>query len=221
ALLQSAGVMGIYGLSFLTILLGASLPELTAQRRWLPAAMLVLFSGLWGYGAYRLATAPTQSVPGVRLRLVQPDVPQAEKYVRRLMARNWQRLFSLSIQSNSASRDIPTHIIWPEAATGFAIARSPDALSQIAQLTARGQTVMTGSDRVLRDDSGITAFNSLYLFAPGGAVRTYDKFHLVPFGEYLPLAPVLRSIGISQLTIGPGFSAGDRPHVLQAAPAPP
>ena len=221
ALLQSAGVMGIYGLSFLTILLGASLAELTAPRRWLPAAMLVLFSGLWGYGAYRLAATPTQSVPGVRLRLVQPDVPQAEKYVRRLMARNWQRLFSLSIQSNSASRDIPTHIIWPEAATGFAIARSPDALSQIAQLTARGQTVMTGSDRVLRDDSGITAFNSLYLFAPGGAVRTYDKFHLVPFGEYLPLAPVLRSIGISQLTIGPGFSAGDRPHVLQAAPAPP
>jgi apolipoprotein N-acyltransferase len=80
---------------------------------------------------------------------------------------------------------------------------------------------MTGSDRVLRGENGLTAFNSLYLFGPGGATEIYDKFHLVPFGEFLPLAPLLRRIGISQLTIGSGFSAGDHPHVLQASPAPP
>jgi len=155
----------------------------------------------------------------VRLRLVQPDIPQAEKYVRRLMARNWQRLLTLSTQSGS--RDIPTHIIWPEAATGFPVAQSPAALSQIAELTARGQTLMTGSDRILQDANGIRGFNSLYLFGPGGVERTYDKFHLVPFGEYLPLAPVLSRIGLAQLTLGSSFSAGDHPHVLQASPAPP
>jgi apolipoprotein N-acyltransferase len=218
ALLQSASLMGIYGLSFLTILLGASLAELASQRPRLPAAMLLLFAGLWGLGAHRLASTPVATVPGVSVRLVQPDIPQAEKYVRRLTARNWQRLFSLSTQ---AARNIPTHIIWPEAATGFPVERSPEALSQIAQLTARGQTLMTGSDRILQDEKGITGFNSLYLFAPGGAVRTYDKFHLVPFGEYLPLKPLLGRMGMAQLTIGPGFSPGDHPHVLQARPAPP
>ena len=73
-----------------------------------------------------------------------------------------------------------------------------------------------------RDSKGLTAYNSLYLFAPGGGLpQTYDKFHLVPFGEYLPLAGLLGSIGLSQLAVGPGFSAGDHPHVLDAAPAPP
>jgi apolipoprotein N-acyltransferase len=72
----------------------------------------------------------------------------------------------------------------------------------------------------LRDENGITAYNSLYLFGQG-APLTYDKFHLVPFGEYVPFARLLGRIGISQLTVGSGFSAGDHPHVLQALPAPP
>jgi len=225
ALLQSASLMGIYGLSFLTILLGASLAELVYSRWRLAVVLLLLFAGLWGYGVYRLSSTPIGEVTGVRLRLVQPDIPQAEKYLRGLMPRNWRRLISLSIQPAGQSagrvRDIPTHIIWPEAATGFPVARSPEALQQIALLTGRGQTLMTGSDRALRDANGITAFNSFYIFAPGQAARTYDKFHLVPFGEYLPFAPLLKSIGISQLTVGSGFSAGDHPHVLQARPAPP
>jgi apolipoprotein N-acyltransferase len=220
AMLQSASVMGIYGLSFWTILLGAALAEFASLRWRLPAILLLLFAGLWGYGVYRLVYTPIGEVSGVRLRLVQPDIPQAEKYVRRLMARNWERLISLSIQPPQAGRDIPTHIVWPEAATGFPVARSPQALAQIALLTGRGQTLMTGSDRILRDEKGIAAYNSLYLFGPGG-VLTYDKFHLVPFGEYVPFSGLLSRIGITQLTVGSGFLAGDHPHVLAAAPAPP
>ena len=221
AMLQSASLMGIYGLSFLTILLGASLAELTARRWRLPVVLLLLFAGLWSFGVYRLVSTPMRPVAGVALRLVQPDIPQAEKYVRGLMARNWRRLMGLSIQPAGQGRDIPTHIIWPEGATGFPVALAPEALEQIASLTARGQTLMTGSDRILRDATGITAYNSLYLFGPGADPRSYDKFHLVPFGEYLPFAALLHRIGISQLTVGTGFSAGDHPHVLQASPAPP
>ena len=219
ALLQSASLMGIYGLSFLTILLGGALAELAAARWRLPVTLLLLFTTLWGFGVYRLASTPTGNVAGVRLRLVQPDIPQAEKYVRRLMARNWQRLIGLSVQPGK-TRDIPTHLIWPEAATGFPVARSPEALAQIGFLTARGQSLITGSDRILRDEKGITAYNSLYLFGPD-KILTYDKFHLVPFGEYVPFAGLLSRVGITQLTVGSGFSAGDHPHVLNAAPAPP
>lgn len=221
AILQSASLMGAYGLSFLTILLGASLSEFFSRRWRLPAAMIVLFAALWGFGAHRLGATPMRDVPGVSLRLVQPNIPQAEKYVRALVPRNWRRLMELSIQPPSAHQKVPTHIVWPEAATGFPLARSEEALSQIAQLTARGQSLMTGSDRIVPGTSSITAYNSLYLFGPGGAPPSvYDKFHLVPFGEYLPFTGLLNALGFRQLTVGSGFAAGDHPHVLDAGIAP-
>jgi apolipoprotein N-acyltransferase len=217
AILQSTAFVGIYGLSFLTILFGASLAELTARRWRLPLAMLLLFMGLWGMGAARLSAQPPLDVPGVRLRLVQPDIPQREKYMRQYMLRNWQRLVDLS-----AKKGAPTHIVWPEAATGFAVARVGFALDQIAILTAGGQVLMTGSDRVVDTASGRDYFNSLYIFGPGGApLAAYDKFHLVPFGEYVPLADLLGKIGVTKLTAGlSGFSSGDNPHSYAVPGAP-
>jgi apolipoprotein N-acyltransferase len=222
AILQAASLMGAYGLSFLTILLGASLAELFSARWRMPVAMLLLFAGLWVFGAQRLSTTPVGDVPGVSVRLVQPDIPQAEKYIRALVPRNWRRLMELSIQPPAPDRKAPTHIVWPEAATGFALARSEEALNQIAQLTARGQTLMTGSDRFVPGTRSVTAYNSLYLFRPGSASPSvYDKFHLVPFGEYLPFTGLLNALGLRQLTVGSGFAAGDHPHVLNAGIAPP
>ena len=226
AVLQSASLMGAYGLSFLTILLGASLAEFLGGGRGLrrfamPAAMALLFAALWGFGVYRIASTPERSVPGVVVRLVQPDIPQAEKFVRRLMLRNWERLVTLSIRPDGAAGH-PSHIVWPEAATGFAVARAPGALDQIALFTARGQTLITGSVRVERGPDGVAWYNSLYLFPPGGALPlVYDKFHLVPFGEYVPYAGLLSRIGITQVTTGESASAGDHPHVLIAPGAPP
>lgn len=221
AVLQSTSLMGIYGLSFLTLLLGASLAELSDHRWRLPAAMALLFAVLWGTGAWRLAATPARDVPGVSLRLVQPNIPQREKYQRRLMLRNWQRLMDLSLRPASKEAGTPTHIIWPEAATGFPVARAPGALEQIALFTARGQTLMTGSDRIEESEAGLTFYNSLYLFGPGRVPPVvYDKFHLVPFGEYVPFADILNRIGITKLTAGGGFSSGDKPHVLKVSGAP-
>lgn len=129
ALLQAASLVGIYGLSFLTILLGGVLAEFAAARWRLPMAVLLLFGGLWVYGVYRLASTPSADVAGVTVRLVQPNIPQAEKYIRELMERNWEILFRLSTQPPAKGAGLPTHIIWPEAATGFPVARSPEALS--------------------------------------------------------------------------------------------
>jgi apolipoprotein N-acyltransferase len=101
------------------------------------------------------------------------------------------------------------------------VARSAGALDQIALFTARGQTLITGSDRILREAGRIVAYNSLYLFAPGGSLPlVYDKFHLVPFGEYVPFARFLNRLGVSQFTVGEGFSTGDHPHLLPVPGAP-
>jgi apolipoprotein N-acyltransferase len=190
AVMQGASLVGAYGLSFLTVLFGVSLAELT-QRRWrCAAAMTLLFLCLWGYGAMRLS-APSATVPGVALRLVQPDVPQSETG---LIARNWQRLLRLSERPGR-----PTHIIWPEAAAHFPVEHSAVALDDIARLTARGTVLFTGTIR-MPDLKARRWYNSLYLFSPGArSISVYDKTHLVPFGEYTPWPHLMSALGLAQL----------------------
>lgn len=216
--LQGLSLFGAYGLSLLTVLLGASLAEFCAPqgRKALPAAVLLLFIGIWILGALRLMT-PVANVPGVAVRLVQPNVPQDEKYVRRLVGRNWQRLLDLSRLPGRV-----THIIWPEAATPFLLGRSPVALDEIARLTAGGESLITGSARAETSADKISFYNALYIFGPGGRkIAVYDKFHLVPFGEYVPFASLFARIGITKLTGGnEGFSSGDGPHIYKLPGAP-
>jgi apolipoprotein N-acyltransferase len=210
--MQAAALIGSYGLSFLTILLGVSLAALTQRRPLLPGAMVLLFAGLWGWGALQLA-APSATVPGVSLRLVQPNVPQREM---RMIGRNWQRLVRLS---NAPGH--PTHIIWPEAAAAFDLARTPAALEWIKGLTAGGTVLMTGGIHVDRDPSDVRVYNSLYLFGANAApLGVYDKSHLVPFGEYVPYPRLMEALGISQLTGINPLTEGDGLHRYAVPGAP-
>lgn len=224
AILQGTALMGAYGLSLLTVFFGAALAELfeaPRARLGLPVAGVVLFAALWIGGASRLAMEPTSFVADVHLRLVQPDIPQDEKYIRSLVPRNWQRLMALSTRPGGTTQGV---IIWPEAAPPVLLQRSPEALAQIAGLIGGNRTLVTGNQREDIDASGARKFfNSLYVFSDHGArVATYDKFHLVPFGEYLPLESWARRLGITKLVGFPGsFSAGDGPHTLDIPGAPP
>jgi apolipoprotein N-acyltransferase len=224
AVMQSAAFVGPWGLTLLTVLLGASLAEFASRRSsaWrLPAALIGAFALLWIGGESRLALVHPDDVPGVRLRLVQPDVPQAEKFVPKFMARNWARLVDLS--TAPAARP-PTHIIWPEAAPPFPITRVPEALDKIATLTPGDRVLMTGTVRVLATpDSRFRYFNSLDIFSHGGQlIGVYDKFHLVPFGEYLPLPGLLHALGLNKLVAMPdGFGEGPGPRTYAVPGAPP
>jgi len=222
AILQCAALIGAYGLSLLTVLFGASLADFftAAQRRWLPIAMTILFAALWLGGAIRLGVTPTVNAGDIRLRLVQPNIPQDEKYARDLIGRNWQTLIDLSTRKSDTP---PTVIVWPEAAPPILLQRSPEALDRIAALTGDSGALITGNQRIeFGDGARRHIFNSLYVFGHGGVlVGTYDKFHLVPFGEYLPLEPLLASLGITKLVGFPGsFDAGDGPHTLHVPGAP-
>jgi apolipoprotein N-acyltransferase len=221
-LLQSASVFGAYGLSLLTLLFGASLavlPGARTQARWLPATMAVFFVTLWANGELRLLTATDAVVPGVHLRVVQPDTPQSEKYVQRFMDRNWRRLIDLSASPAAIS---PTHIIWPEAAPPFVLARAPGALAEIARLTGDSRVLMTGEVRIDAGGPRTRYYNSFAMFGPHGKLlATSDKFHLVPFGEYLPFEAALRSIGITEIAADTGFSSGDGPQTFSVPGAPP
>ena len=183
--------------------------------------MTLLFVALAIGGDIRLALTPETNAPNVHLRLVQPNVPQDQKYVFADRARNWERLIELS--NAQSSEGPPTHIIWPEAAPPFLLSREARALDDIAILTQGNRVLMTGAVRGYRDETGLHFFNSLYIFAHGaGRIGTYDKFHLVPFGEYLPLSDLLNRLGITKLVDSPGgFTPGKGPETFAVPGAPP
>lgn len=215
AVLQSAALIGSYSLSLLTVLFGASLAGFFAARPgWkLPAAMAVLFALFFIGGTVRLAVAPQKTAPNVKVRLVQPNIPQAEKYGRPYVVRNWSRLIDLS----RAPGD-PDIVIWPEAAVPFYLAEQPLALEQITQLTADKKGLITGGLRrdFLTPDA-VRYANSVFVFGKNGRlIASYDKSHLVPFGEYLPFEKTLSALGLKKLTgIDGSFAPGSGPHMVR------
>jgi apolipoprotein N-acyltransferase len=223
AVLQSVAVFGVYGLSLLTILWGASLALFCGPKRApaVPIVLSLLFVGIWFGGVVRLSSSPTQFVPGVRLRIVQPNVAEADKYRPNLRARHWQELIDLSRVKHGAP---PTHIIWPEAAPPFLLARAPEALSDVTALTAKGTVLLTGAARAEPSSGEKPIFhNSFYIFGRDAQLLAiYDKFHLVPFGEYVPFPQTLHALGIDKLVNQPGsFAGGDGPHTYTIPGAPP
>jgi apolipoprotein N-acyltransferase len=117
-----------------------------------------------------------------------------------------------------------THLIWPESAFPFFLTREPDALAQIAALLKPGTELITGAVRAAPSATPANprAYNSVYVIDPDGSIRgIYDKVHLVPFGEYLPLQFLLERLGLRQLTkqVG-GFLSGDRRRAMDVPHAP-
>lgn len=217
-LMQGAAVIGLYGLTVLAILVCAAPATLatgaTLRSRLGPsAAAAILLAGLALFGAERLGP-PDPVVPGIRLRLVQPNLPQDAKFRPENRADIVDRYIELSQRPTEAGEPAPTHIIWPESAFPFLIQRDPDALAKVAAGLRPGQHLITGAARAEEPLPGerLRYFNAVLVIGPDGRISdSYDKVHLVPFGEYLPapLDAALRALGLRQFVAIPGgFSAG-------------
>jgi apolipoprotein N-acyltransferase len=213
--LQAASVVGIYGLSFATVAL-CSLPALAlrtgARSFWrskpLAAATLGLLM-LWGFGVARLHNAEDRSVPGVLLRLVQPNVPQELKWKQDQREAILRRYVDLSAQP--ANRQ-PTYVIWPESAVPFLLLEGEQLRREIAERVQPEQGVLMGAvRRVVGAGERTYYFNSvLAIDTAGEVVATYDKVRLVPFGEYMPFQGL---IPLQKLTAGKvDFSSGPGPR---------
>jgi apolipoprotein N-acyltransferase len=232
SLMQSAAVLGIYGLTFAAVLIFALPPILWLEHgrrfRWVAvgAAVLPLLL-VSAAGQLRLATAATSSVPGVRIRIVQPSIPQREKW----RPENQQRIFldHLDLSRHNPSGQVDnlagiTHVVWPEAAMPFLPLDVPEALAAIGEMLPDGAVLITGALRAERappESSRVRHFfNSLLVFGKGGLLLTsYDKILLVPFGEFLPLRSALGAIGLRALANSFGsFEFGPAPRPLLPIP---
>ena len=233
-LIQSASVIGLYGLTILAVLICAAPATLATGGR--PAcrygpslAAALLLAGLAGYGALRLPSGADATVAGVRLRLMQPNLPQDAKFRPENRADIVDRYIELSQREPAPGTAVPTHVIWPESAFPFLIQRDPDSLAKVGASIPTGQHLLTGAARAEEPLPGerIRFYNAIMVIEPGGRIAdTYDKVHLVPFGEYLPgpLDALLRAVGLRQfVSIPGGFSAGSAAgqRILDVAGLPP
>jgi apolipoprotein N-acyltransferase len=222
--MQAASLIGLYGLTLLAILIAAAPATLatgtTARGRYAPSlAALIALAGLAGYGALRLPSAPDPTVAGVRLRLIQPNVPQDARFRADMRDEIVGKYLEMSDRALSPERtgisDV-THLIWPESAFPFLIQRDPQALGRIGAALPEGKQIVTGAARGREPLTRETAVfhNSILTIGPGGRIgEVYDKVHLVPFGEYLPgpLDAILRAVGLRQFVAVPGgFTPGSR-----------
>ncbi len=226
-LAQTASLVGIWALTFITIAVCATPAALAderaeTRRRWLPLALgIAVLLAMTGYGVFRLAGHPTTLVEGVHLRIVQPNLQQDVKFNYAAKQQVVDRYIALSGGTagpqSPGARDV-THLIWPESAFPFFLAREPDALAQITGLLRDGTVLVTGAVRLAEPvnpaDPGV--YNSIYVIdRTGSMVSIYDKVHLVPFGEYLPLQRLLENLGLQALTRQRGgFVAGDRRRLI-------
>jgi apolipoprotein N-acyltransferase len=233
ALAQTVSLVGIWGMTFLAVAIGASpavLADDVADTRALwraPVLALMLLAAMAAVGAVRLSIHPTQFVKDVNLRLMQPDLQQDEKFnyaAKDAVMARYLRLSERSTRPGAQGLAGVTHLIWPESAFPFFLTREPDVLARIAELVRPGITLITGAVRPLETGERVSgAYNSVYVIGHDGSIGgIYDKVHLVPFGEYLPFERVLEKIGFMSLTkqVG-GFSSGDRHRVMHVAGAPP
>jgi apolipoprotein N-acyltransferase len=208
---RSASVIGAYGLSGVFIIAAGAL-WFAARRQWRPALGVAVALAVVAISCIVMSSTPVGS--GILVRIVQPNIGQDEKYDLEQVARH-ERIY-LRLSGKPGSR--PRLLLWPEDATLRFLELEPKARATLATLLGPADILLTGGESVTVDEQGQaeTYHNSVFaLDSEARILWRYDKNHLVPFGEYLPLRPILERIGLSRLVPGEGdFARGPGPQTF-------
>ncbi len=217
---QAASLIGVYGLTFVTVAIGAA-PVVLADRRSRAGAIALASAAvalvlLWGYGAVRLAQgAPADT--GLRMRIVQPGLSEEATWTDALFQQRFERFLRLSAWPAARRPDV---VVWPEGAipAPFSAYLAPGTWTEaeLAMAIQPGQTLLDGGYRFSGPPGQQKAYNTLLMLRRGQTgfrtVGLYDKYRLVPFGEYLPFPQLFSLLHLTSLVQnGEPFSSGPRP----------
>ena len=231
---QMASVVGAYGLSWITV--AAAAAPFTVfdgpRGRLMALGGVAAIVGLYAFGAGRLSGGPSLDVRAPWVRIVQADVKQENKYDQRLFSSIVTRYVTLTARPPSAGMThAPDIVVWPEGAIPAALeeylADGTWTRAAIAGALKPSQTLILGGYRFGSAASGAPiTFNSLAVLRPeGGGLKVtgvYDKFRLVPFGEFMPFDSVATRWGIKQFVhVGDGFTPGPRSRPMRLEGLPP
>jgi len=228
--IQAASVAGVFGQSLLTVLAAASVgavaddaPHMRRGPRWLSGLAFLGLIAMWGWGSNRLAEASDATVPDVRLRLVQPNISQADKWKLELREPNMMAQIELGLEPPLDGERAPTHVIWAETSAPFFIENHNAWRRLVGGATPPGGLTILGAPRAIAPSAPGQNFkvanSMLALDEQGQIVASFDKFHLVPFGEYVPFSDWLP---LDKITQGQGaFTPGPGPTTLRLKGLPP
>ena len=224
-MIQMAAVTGVWGLSFVTILAAAA-PALLAERRdggeitkswrW-PAATIVILALIWIGGTARLAQQDAPAPESAKLLIVQANIPQELKWRADARQASLEKHMRLTLAEPPGTF---SHVIWPETAVPYDVSNDPRRAGWLAAAVPEGGLLITGALRRGGDSARSQVWNSLHAIdGAGNITATYDKHHLVPFGEYMPLRSIM---SFAKLTHGNlDFSSGPGAQTLQVSGLPP
>ncbi len=206
---QLAALVGPYGLALLTAMLAAAGAAGAIWARFAAAAAL---AGLWATGVWTL-NQPMPPDTTVTLRLVQPNAAQSLKWDP-----NQANLFFDRLMRATSARPSPDLVIWPETALPYLQEYNPELPALMAR-AAGGARLIYGRQRI----SGDLGYNSLSVLDGSGLeTALYDKHHLVPFGEYIPLGDLAFDwFGLTAFAAqsGNGYTRGAGPAVIDLGTA--
>lgn len=212
-LIQISDITGVYGLSFLIVLAnvvllriikGAVMKGHSVYPAKSAALLLALLLLTMGYGFMRLNNVE-KGAP-LKVALIQGNIPQDVKWDPAFMESTVASYERLSREACAGGAEL---VVWPESAVPFYFQDNPEYSSRIRRLASGLKSFMVfGSPAYDNDGVSIKYRNSAYLLSPAGEVMgRSDKIHLVPFGEYVPLANLLPFV--HKLVVGIGdFSPG-------------
>lgn len=216
-IMQISAITGIYGLTLLT-LLWAAFP-LYRKDTLLRRIGTYTFAVCLLFGIFRLYTHPQEYNGDHTVRIVQANIPQSMKWNKDEDWRNLEKHAALSLKDRPV-----TFVVWPETAVTADLKMFPEIAEYISMKLPQGSVGLLGNLRVTEGTDGNMRFhNSLTVLGDKGKViDAYDKFHLVPFGEYIPWREKLNLTPLALAISGIGdFTRGTGNRTLKADGLPP
>lgn len=220
--IQTASIWGVYGVGFFFVLFSSSIGLLKIKGEFnkkniiIPLVVLLLFVV---FGFVRLKSSNDKMINGLEVRLVQANIKQGIKWDK---GHAEKVLMDYVHLSRSQGAEKITHVLWPETATQFVLDQDNFAHSMVSSALLPSSILLAGSLRVEKDENSKTLklFNSVVAINDLGVnLGYYDKNHLVPFGEYVPLArifPFIRRLvpGSIDFSRGVGIKTTNIPRTL-------
>lgn len=237
---QFGSIIGFYGMSLLAVFLFSCPYAIisafdNAYRKGfsqykigyslmllLPVSIIFISISYWGY--QRIKDNKNRE-EDVNIRVVQPNIPQREKFDRLRIGEHLYNYYSLSLTQSEMENFVPDIIVWPEAATPYNLKESNTMLEELRDIIPFSSYLILGSVRVDGigiDSSSTKVFNSIEIVNSEGQLQQthYDKHHLVPFGEYVPFRRFLPFL--NKITHGNGdFSEGKGLKTIKLDNSPP
>lgn len=223
-MIQIAELTGVLGVSFLIILVNQTVYQLfftghthpKRSRRWPEGAFtasLVIATLIFGFHSLSRQRQEDRRVPSLKVAVVQGNIDQSLKWDPAFQEKTIDLYEGLTLKTGPSAPDL---VIWPETAVPFYFLGENRLSPRLFQLTKKtGAHLLFGSPAFSYQGGQLQFYNRAYLLSPEGRIGFYDKVHLVPFGEYVPLKKLLPFVGKMVQAIGdfrPGPGSNGLPH---------